>query len=116
MGDFESELVRLMFKIATDSARDGVGEKKKYREQQHQDRQGRPVIEPANLPSSAPAGEHPPDQAIAKIGQDQQKHGKERDLLEYVLQNVVTGFVSGHEHNLRRVHFGNGRVKDDDAL
>src|SRR5689334_1153337 len=63
MGDFQSVLIRLMFEMPADSAGDGIAEKKKHRQQQHQYGQGSPVIEPTNLPRSTPAGEHPSDHA-----------------------------------------------------
>src|SRR6266852_5889777 len=105
-----------MLEVAGEGAGDGNGESRNNRQEQQQDGEGSPIIQAANLPRGAPAGEDPADGAVTEIEEDKKKGREEGDELGDVMQNVVAHFVAGDVNNLGRVHIGDGGVPDDDAL
>src|ERR1700685_1163436 len=105
-----------MLVITADRAIDGASDKTKNGEQEQQRGKRSPIVQAANSPSAAPARENPADRPIAEVEKNKKHHEREGQALPYVVENVVTHFMSSDEDDLRRGHLGDGRIPDDDAL
>src|SRR5215469_11717849 len=72
---FKAVLVRLVLVVTVDRIGERVQREREDREKEHQDWQGRPVIDSANPPVLPPARQRPFDSAIAGIEYRQQYDG-----------------------------------------